>query len=194
VVAASLLGVAVLLLLGGVLGIAVATAGATAVVVVVPRLPSAADRRARERLELDLPVAADLIAACLVSGSPLPDCLAAVGDAVGGPVGEILAQVVAALRLGADAGTVWDPWATHPAVGPLARVLRRSSRSGAPTAAAVHGVAETLRAARSAAARARAHGAGVRAVAPLGLCFLPAFLLLGVAPTVIGLATAALAG
>jgi Flp pilus assembly protein TadB len=184
----------VLLLLGGVLGLVVAAATATAVVAVVPRLPSAAARRANERLEVDLPVAADLIAACLVSGSALPDCLAAVGDALGGPVGELLAEVVAALRLGADPGAVWDPWVTHPSVGPLARVLRRSSRSGAPTAAAVHGVAETLRAARSAAAQARAHGAGVRAVAPLGLCFLPAFLLIGVVPTVIGLATAALAG
>ncbi len=37
-------------------------------------------------------------------------------------------------------------------------------------------------------AEARAQRAGVLITAPLGLCFLPAFLVLGVAPVVIGLA------
>jgi hypothetical protein len=44
------------------------------------------------------------------------------------------------------------------------------------------------------AATEAARSAGVRAVAPLGLCFLPAFVLVGVVPTVVGLATAALHG
>ena len=45
-----------------------------------------------------------------------------------------------------------------------------------------------MRAALTDAAEARAQRAGVLIAAPLGLCFLPAFLVLGVAPVVIGLA------
>jgi pilus assembly protein TadC len=41
---------------------------------------------------------------------------------------------------------------------------------------------------RAEAAEARAQRAGVLIAAPLGLCFLPAFLVLGVVPVVIGLA------
>lgn len=44
------------------------------------------------------------------------------------------------------------------------------------------------RVARSAAA-ARARAAGIRALAPLGLCFLPAFILLGVVPAIAGIAS-----
>jgi hypothetical protein len=42
-------------------------------------------------------------------------------------------------------------------------------------------------------AQARAQRAGVLVAGPLGLCFLPAFLVLGIAPVVIGLAGEALA-
>jgi hypothetical protein len=39
---------------------------------------------------------------------------------------------------------------------------------------------------RRARADAIARGVGVRAAAPLGACFLPAFLLIGVVPTIVG--------
>ena len=42
-------------------------------------------------------------------------------------------------------------------------------------------------------AQARAQRAAVLITGPLGLCFLPAFLVLGIAPVVIGLAREALA-
>ncbi|MFV2119458.1 type II secretion protein F, partial [Streptomyces sp. Act-28] len=45
-----------------------------------------------------------------------------------------------------------------------------------------------LRADRARAAAARAQRAQVLITAPVGLCFLPAFLAVGVAPVVIGLA------
>jgi pilus assembly protein TadC len=35
---------------------------------------------------------------------------------------------------------------------------------------------------------ARARSAGVKAVVPLGLCFLPAFVLLGIVPAIVGIA------
>ncbi|MGP3638669.1 type II secretion system F family protein, partial [Streptomyces sp. 24-1644] len=60
---------------------------------------------------------------------------------------------------------------------------------GAPAAEPVARLAQAMRAERSSAAVARAQRAGVLITAPVGLCFLPAFLAIGVAPVVIGLAT-----
>jgi pilus assembly protein TadC len=48
-------------------------------------------------------------------------------------------------------------------------------------------VAEDLRATRRAALDQAAKAVGVKAVAPLGLCFLPAFMLLGIVPLVASL-------
>ena len=49
-------------------------------------------------------------------------------------------------------------------------------------------VAADVRAEAAEAVAARAERAGVLVAGPLGLCFLPAFLALGIAPVVIGLA------
>jgi pilus assembly protein TadC len=52
--------------------------------------------------------------------------------------------------------------------------------------------ARELREQAAAAAEALAHRAGVLVLLPLALCFLPAFVCLGVLPTVVGLAVPAL--
>lgn len=49
------------------------------------------------------------------------------------------------------------------------------------------GLAQGRRTAAARAAHVRVRRAGVLATAPLGLCFLPAFVLIGVVPVVIGL-------
>ncbi len=67
--------------------------------------------------------------------------------------------------------------------------MARASSTGAPAAEPVSGLADEIRAERASAAVARAQRAGVLITAPVGLCFLPAFLAVGVAPVVIGLAT-----
>lgn len=67
--------------------------------------PAVAKRRAR--LAADLPVAADLLAACHSAGSTPAAATAAVGEAVGGPLGAALHRVVALLRLGADPVDAW---------------------------------------------------------------------------------------
>jgi hypothetical protein len=71
---------------------------------------------------------------------------------------------------------------------PAVRALVRASDGGAPVAAAVARLAADARAAARERDRRAARQAGVRAVLPLGLCFLPAFVLLGVVPVVVGLA------
>jgi len=69
----------------------------------------------------------------------------------------------------------------------LAEVLHRSAASGARLAEQLSLLADDLRAESAAAGLAGARRLGVLAVLPLGGCFLPAFMLLAVVPTVAGL-------
>lgn len=68
------------------------------------------------------------------------------------------------------------------------RLARRSACSGSALAQGVAELAEQSRQEAMHAATAAAERAGVLIAGPLGLCFLPAFILLGVVPVVAGLA------
>ena len=63
----------------------------------------------------------------------------------------------------------------------------RRSAPGAPVAAVVERLADELAAAGRAEVEDRARAVGVRAAVPLGVCLLPAFLLLGIVPLVASL-------
>ncbi|MFE9813553.1 type II secretion system F family protein [Streptomyces sp. NBC_00236] len=135
-----------------------------------------------------LPLAADLLAACISAGAGPREAAEAVGESLGGPVGEQLARTAAEIRLGGDPAVAWGRFGAIPGAAALARCLDRAGSTGAPAAESVARLAEVMRAERTSAAVARAQRAAVLITAPLGLCFLPAFLTVGVAPVVIGLA------
>ncbi|MFJ3904532.1 type II secretion system F family protein [Streptomyces sp. NPDC090025] len=141
-----------------------------------------------------LPLAADLLAACASAGAGPGESAEAVGRSLGGPVGDRLLRTAAELRLGGEPAEVWRRFGEIPGAEGLARCLERAASSGAPAAEAVARHAEGLRSARARAAAARAQRAQVLITAPVGLCFLPAFLAVGVAPVVIGLASGLLGG
>jgi pilus assembly protein TadC len=69
----------------------------------------------------------------------------------------------------------------------FATALVRCAESGAAPAAVLRAVADDARAAARTAGEAAARRAAAAAVLPLGLCFLPAFVLAGVVPLVAGL-------
>ncbi|MEU5282863.1 type II secretion system F family protein [Streptomyces sp. NPDC020755] len=135
-----------------------------------------------------LPLAADLLAACIAVGAGPREAAAEVGESIGGPVGDRLARAAAEIRLGGEPAEAWGRFGEIPGAGPLARCLHRAGSTGAPAAEPVARLAASMRAERAAAAVARAQRAGVLITAPVGLCFLPAFLAVGVAPVIIGLA------
>ncbi|MFJ2025724.1 type II secretion system F family protein [Streptomyces sp. NPDC087897] len=141
-----------------------------------------------------LPLAADLLAACIAVGAGPGEAAEEVGESIGGPVGDGLARTAADIRLGGEPAEAWGRFAEIPGAGPLARCLYRAGSTGAPAAEPVARLAESMRAERAAAAVARAQRAGVLITAPVGLCFLPAFLAVGVAPVIIGLAGGLLSG
>lgn len=134
-----------------------------------------------------LPLTADLLAACLAAGSGPRDAALAVGDSLGGPLGERLQRAAAELRLGGEPAAAWARLAELPGATGLARCLERSHASGAPAMEPVSRLAAECRAGRARTATERARRAGVLVTGPLGVCFLPAFLLAGVVPVVIGL-------
>ncbi|MFE5485675.1 type II secretion system F family protein [Streptomyces sp. NPDC056527] len=136
-----------------------------------------------------LPLAADLLAACASAGAGPGEAAEAVGRSLGGPVGDRLTRTAAELRLGGEPADVWRRFGEIPGAEGLARCLERAGSSGAPAAEAVSKHAADLRAERARKSVARAQRAQVLITAPVGLCFLPAFLAVGVAPVVIGLAS-----
>ena len=168
--------------------------GALAAVLVVAALATwlpgrrAADarRRAERGTAHDLPRVADLLATCLEAGLPVPDAAAVVGAAVPGPLGSAVERAGVALRAGASPRVAWS--VAGPAWSRLAVALERGSSSGAPLAALLRAVADDERDRARWAAEAAAQRAGVRAIGPLVVCFLPAFVLVGVVPVVGGIA------
>ncbi len=137
-----------------------------------------------------MPLAAgwDLLAACLRAGLPVPLAVRAVSGHLPGPEGFELRTVAERLALGADAQSAWSVPDNSP-LHKLARAARRSAHSGSGLAEVAVRAATEMRAEVRSAAAARAQRAAVLITGPLGLCFLPAFLVLGVAPVVIGLAS-----
>ncbi|WP_026874348.1 type II secretion system F family protein [Jiangella gansuensis] len=171
-------------LVGSVAGAVVAVGAGLAAWYGTGRLEPAARRRDRERVVAALPLAADLIASALAAGCPPAAAATVVGTAIGGPLGRALVEGVAAASVGVEPSRAWSQLAAEPAARPLARALAAAmSRGTAPAPALVRISADARDAARWA-GEARARSLGARAAAPLGLCFLPAFVLIGVVPIV----------
>jgi pilus assembly protein TadC len=136
-----------------------------------------------------LPLALELLAACLGGGAAPALAVAAVAAASPGACGRRLSQVGSALGLGSPPDEAWAALGTgRDGAGAAARALARAAEGGAPVAESVKRVAADARRRQAAEARRRAARVGVLAVLPLGACFLPAFVLLGVVPAVLGLA------
>ncbi|MEU1528381.1 type II secretion system F family protein [Streptomyces fagopyri] len=146
------------------------------------------------RAARQLPLAADLVAACIAAGADPVAAARAVGEALGGPVGERLARGAAEVRLGGEPARAWRRLASIPGADGLARLLERAGESGVPAAVPVGRLAAEARAERGRSATERARRAAVMVTVPVGLCFLPAFLAIGVLPVVIGLADGVLGG
>ncbi|MBC7270133.1 MAG: type II secretion system F family protein [Streptomyces sp.] len=186
-------------LVGGVLGVVVGGAGAVGLWwwrrgrsrAAVDRPGVSGDPREGAR---QLPLAADLLAACISAGAGPVPAAQAVGEALAGPVGEALARGAAEVRLGGEPATAWRGLASTPGAGPLARLLERADVSGLPAAEPAGRLAADARAEWARQATARARRAAVMVTAPVGLCFLPAFVAVGVLPVVIGMAGDVLGG
>jgi Flp pilus assembly protein TadB len=175
---------------GGPVGVVAGLAAAIVAWKVLGRTESPADRRRREELERDLPTAVHLLGACLGAGAATSAAFETVAAALPGAVADELQVVRHRLALGVDPATVWQQLARHPQLRPLGRALARAQQSGASVRAAVEALAVELAAQSRTRTDALARSVEVRAAAPLGVCFLPAFVLVGVVPMVVGVFSA----
>jgi pilus assembly protein TadC len=136
----------------------------------------------------------DVLAACLAAGMAVSTAAAATAASAPPRLAPVLRRAADLLALGADPSVAWSISPDLPAssvdaqTDALLRLARRSASSGAALAGGVEELADQSRHDAAHAATAAAERAGVLIAGPLGLCFLPAFVCLGIVPVVAGLA------
>ena len=132
----------------------------------------------------------DVFAACLTSGMAVSTAATAAASSAPYSLAKVLNRAGDMLALGADPAAAWAnsdvSLDTHGEA--LLRLARRSAVSGAALAQGVADLAEQSRHDAASTADARAQRASVLIAGPLGLCYLPAFVCLGIVPIVAGLA------
>lgn len=186
-VAAGGVGLVAWSFVGGTPGLLAAVVAAVLAWRALARAEAPSTRREREEVERTLPHLIALLAATLRAGAEPVAGLAQVCAALPGPAARRLAPVVEQARWGAAGAETWAPVADDEALAPLARAMVRSQTSGASVVQAVERLADELERESLARAEDAARRVGVLAAIPLGVCLLPAFLLLGVVPTVASL-------
>ncbi|MFT3660346.1 MAG: type II secretion system F family protein [Gordonia sp. (in: high G+C Gram-positive bacteria)] len=132
----------------------------------------------------------DLFAVCLRAGLPVATSAAVAAEHAPGVLAEGLRRAAELLALGAVPEKAWALDSAMPQddrFAELATLARRASRAGSSLADGVAALAEATREQAQTEALARAERAGVTISGPLGLCFLPAFVCLGIVPVVVGL-------
>ncbi|QAY64930.1 secretion system protein [Xylanimonas allomyrinae] len=144
-----------------------------------------AARDAVDGLGIEVTVVLELLGAALGAGAGVPRALQATGDAVGGIDGVALRAVAASLRLGAPWTEAWG--GVPPRLEVVGHALRPAWEEGAAPGAALRAASDELRRSRRDAARLAAGRLAVRLVLPLGACFLPAFVLVGLVPVLLAL-------
>jgi pilus assembly protein TadC len=136
----------------------------------------------------------DVLAVCLQAGMAVSAAAAAAAPSAPATLGRILRRAADLLALGADPAVAWSIppdlsiKSADPQIDALLRLARRSAASGAALAGGVAELADQCRHDAAHAATAAAERAGVLIAGPLGVCFLPAFVCLGIVPVVAGLA------
>ena len=137
--------------------------------------------------------AAVLLAVCLAAGMAVSSAAAAAAPSAPPKLAGALRRAADLLALGADPSVAWSispdvRGSADVQTDALLRLARRSACSGAALADGVAELADESRHDAAHAAAAAAERAGVLIAGPLGLCFLPAFVCLGLVPVVAGLA------
>jgi tight adherence protein C len=187
VVASVLLGILVAAAAPGLLPVALAAAVAWPATARVARRRAAARRLAVRRDAA--PAVLDLLGAALLAGLNPHKAVLRVADRAPDVLYEDLGMAAAVLRLGGTPAAALRAAADRSGLDEFraaAAALEVAERWGAPPAEALAARAEALRSRARLQAEAEAGRAAVRLAFPLVLCFLPAFVLLTVVPTVAG--------
>ena len=158
------------------------------------RAPATPRRPVRGADPLAVASSLDVLAVCLATGMAVSTAAAATAPSAPPLLARVLRRAADLLALGADPAVAWSgppdlpPGSLDVQTDALLRLARRSSASGVALAEAVAALAAQCRQDAAHTAAATAERAAVLIAGPLGLCFLPAFVCLGIVPVVAGLA------
>ncbi|WP_116112378.1 type II secretion system F family protein [Austwickia chelonae] len=135
----------------------------------------------------DVATTCELVALALSAGAGVGEALEAVARDAPPQVQRALVAVVAGRRWGLPEEQVWafpgERWA------PLVRALHLAEAAGVPPSGPLRQAAADLRVGSTHRLEVATARLRVKIVLPLGLCFLPAFVLTSVVPVVLALAT-----
>jgi hypothetical protein len=136
---------------------------------------------------MEVALSLDLLGGALGCGCMPAAAAMAAASAAPPALADALRTAATRLSLGEDPGAVWSQVGVMvPALAEGARACARAAATGAAVADELHRLAAAARMAAQVDRRRRLQRAAVWLVLPLGLCFLPAFVLVGVAPVVAG--------
>jgi tight adherence protein C len=135
-----------------------------------------------------LPFALDRLTTCLLAGMSVERAIRVIAPATPGRLGDALKDGLAALDVGMTRARAYRRIADRAGIDEvrsLTAALIRAERFGTSLADTLVAQARELRSRTRAAAEAEARTAPVKLIFPLVFCFLPAFVLLTIAPIAI---------
>lgn len=138
---------------------------------------------------VDVALDIQLFSACLDAGLNTRDAAHVVAQVAALSHREIWTHVVALLSIGVNAPQAFALMADIEGLDELANLATVSHRSGSALSDGCRNIAEALLASAGDHRIAAAERAGVFIALPLAVCFLPAFMIVGLAPVVFSLGT-----
>lgn len=157
----------------------------------VGRIEDGAVASTRADLSAELPQALTLLGTALSAGSPIRGAVAEVASVSPAATRRVLELVLGHVQVGRGEEEAWLALSADPIAAPVwgrpAKDLARTARSGVAVAEILAEHVARSRADRVARVERQARVVGVKSVLPLMVCFLPAFVLVGVVPIIAGL-------
>ncbi|TXJ03953.1 MAG: hypothetical protein E6Q27_09215 [Aeromicrobium sp.] len=175
----------------GVMGLVLGTVTAPLVRAWVARLDSAESRQREAHITADVPIALGLMGAVVASGRTIESTVALVAKHTRGPLGDTLQAVSMQLDVCVDPQPVWRGLAETP-LARVGRTFARTAESGSSVVLSIQHAANSARKDRSERKSLAGKQVATKTAIPLGLCFLPAFVFIGIVPLVLGLSSGVL--
>lgn len=138
---------------------------------------------------MDVSADIELFSACLDAGLNTRDAAQVVAHVAAITHRELWTHVVALLSIGVSAPQAFALMAGVDGLDELANLATVSHRSGSALSDGCRNISTSLLASAGDKRTAAAERAGVFIALPLALCFLPAFMIVGLAPVVLSLGT-----
>ncbi|MDR0837648.1 MAG: type II secretion system F family protein [Propionibacteriaceae bacterium] len=174
-------------MLGSQLGILSAPVGAVAGWMLIGKTIAAALEKQRDAGREDFAFVLDLLASAVEAGGTMIGAANHVATVVGGACGQVLGGVAALTNVGISPEEAWATLKVHPHWADVSKELARCAHSGTASTKVLRAAAAQERRARASSVAIKVRQVGVNSSLPLVVCYLPAFLLLGVVPIVGGL-------